>query len=140
MFSPPPYLKKTCFSLMVSLFSKSPSVSKQEMKPAGSQPPHRALSDRANVTFIQILSSGHWNPATAAPNTLKILALTQRFSSEPSLSWSILNSMKITQSTFASHFADFPYSNNFCCYSNNSLHDCSEELSSWNYFTSDILQ
>lgn len=42
------------------------------MKPTGSQPLHRALSDGAYFTFTQTLSSGHWNPATAAPNTLKI--------------------------------------------------------------------
>lgn len=94
MFSPPPYLKKTCFSLMVSLFSKYPSVSKQ---PADSRSSPRTLSDGADFTFTQTLCSRHWNPAIAASNcTNDFWTWLKGFSSEPSLSWIILNSMKIT--------------------------------------------
>lgn len=48
--------------------------------------------------------------------------------------------MNITQSTFASHFADFTIPTTCIATLITHSHDRSEELSSWNYFTSDILQ
>lgn len=134
MFSPPPYLKNPCFSLMVSLFQNldhmqlvfsHPRVSKQEMEPACSP-----TSAQSSLTRGQFRLHSKPLPLGAGacykqPQRTEDLGFLSKHHDHPI---DLLPRISLTSSIPTILIAAL------ITYS----HGCSVELGSWSYFTSDI--